>query len=281
MSASAFMQALGRFSVAFWVLIGTALLGGVAAIDIATGPELTFSVFYLAPIVLVTWFAGRAWGLAFDLLAAIAWFMADALSGQVYAQPGIQYWNTAVRMALFVIVTFLLPALRALESERELSRTDSLTRATSRRYFMELAQREIDRSVRYKRSFALAYIDLDGFKEVNDRFGHQAGDDLLRNVVERARQGLRKTDTLARLGGDEFVALLPDVTAEMSRGILDRLQSAIAEEGTAHHQPITCSIGVVVCHGTPVTPEELIRKADELMYSVKRAGKNATAYGRA
>ena len=281
MSGTSIMQALNRFSVAFWILISLALLGAVASIDIVTGPELAFSVFYLAPIVLVTWFAGRAWGLAFDLLGAFAWFMADELSGQTYAQPGVRYWNAAVRMAFFVIVTFLLPALRALESERELSRTDSLTRATSRRYFMELAQREIDRSVRYKRAFALAYIDLDGFKEVNDRFGHQAGDDLLRNVVARARQCLRKTDTLARLGGDEFVALLPEATAEMSRGILDRLQSAIAEEGTAHNQPITCSIGVVVCHGNAVTPEELIRKADELMYSVKRAGKNATAYGRA
>ena len=281
MNGNPLMQMLSRFSVAFWILISLALLGAIASIDVATGPELAFSVFYLAPIVLVTWFAGRAWGLAFDLLAAIAWFMADDLSGQVLAQPGIRYWNAAVRLAFFVIVTFLLPALRALESERELSRTDSLTRATSRRYFMELAQREIDRSVRHKRSFALAYIDLDGFKEVNDRFGHQAGDDLLRSVVERARQCLRKTDTLARLGGDEFVALLPEATAEMSRGILDRLQSAIAEEGTAHHQPITCSIGVVVCHGNAVTPEELIRKADELMYSVKRTGKNATAYGRA
>ena len=281
MSETPLMWALNKFSVAFWILISLTLLGAIASIDIATGPELAFSVFYLAPIVLVTWFAGRAWGLAFDLLGAFAWFLADDLSGQAYAQPGVRYWNAAVRLAFFAIVTFLLPALRALESERELSRTDSLTRATSRRYFMELAQREIDRSVRYKRSFALAYIDLDGFKEVNDRFGHQAGDELLRSVVERARQCLRKTDTLARLGGDEFVALLPEATAEMSRGILDRLQSAIAEEGTAHSQPITCSIGVVVCHGNAVTPEELIRKADELMYSVKRAGKNATAYGRA
>ena len=281
MSETPLMRALSKFSVAFWILLSVILLVVVAAIDVATGPDLAFSVFYLAPIVLATWFAGRAWGLAFDLLGAFAWFMADELSGQTYTKPGIRYWNAAVRLAFFVIVTFLLPALRALESERELSRTDSLTRATSRRYFMELAQRAIDRSLRYKRSFALAYIDLDGFKEVNDRFGHQAGDDLLRNVVERARQCLRKTDTLARLGGDEFVALLPEATAEMSRGILDRLQSAIAEEGTAHNQPITCSIGVVVCHGNAVTPEGLIRKADELMYSVKRAGKNATAYGRA
>ena len=281
MSGTSIMQALNRFSIAFWILIGSALLGAIASVDVATGPELAFSVFYLAPIVLVTWFAGRAWGLVFDLLGAFAWFMADELSGQTYAQPGIRYWNAAVRLAFFVIVTFLLPALRALESERELSRTDSLTRATSRRYFMELAQGEIDRSVRNKRTFALAYIDLDGFKEVNDRFGHQAGDDLLRSVVVRARQCLRKTDTLGRLGGDEFVALLPEATAEMSRGILDRLQSAIAEEGAAHNRPITCSIGVVVCHGNAVTPEELIHKADELMYSVKRAGKNATAYGRA
>ena len=281
MSETPLMRALSKFSVAFWILLSVILLVVVAAIDVATGPDLAFSVFYLAPIVLATWFAGRAWGLAFDLLGAFAWFMADELSGQTYTQPGIRYWNAAVRLAFFVIVTFLLPALRALESERELSRTDSLTRATSRRYFMEMAQREIDRSLRYKRSFALAYIDLDGFKEVNDRFGHQAGDDLLRNMVELARQCLRKTDTLARLGGDEFVALLPEATAEMSRGILDRLQSAIAEEGTAHNQPITCSIGVVVCHGNAVTPEGLIRKADELMYSVKRAGKNATAYGRA
>lgn len=281
MSGRSLLQALNRLSAAFWVLLSLALLGAVAAIDILTGPELAFSVFYLAPILLVTWFAGRGWGLAFDVLGALAWFLADEISGQAYTQPGIRYWNAGVRLAFFAIITFLLPALRSLESERELSRTDSLTRATSRRYFMELAEREIDRSVRYKRPFALAYIDLDGFKEVNDRFGHQAGDELLRSVVERARQCLRKTDTLARLGGDEFVVLLPEATAEMSRGILDRLQSAIAEEGTAHHQPITCSIGVVVCHGNAVTPEELIRRADELMYSVKRAGKNATAYGRA
>ncbi len=274
-------EALGQLSTTFWILVSLTLLAGVAAIDISTGPELAFSVFYLGPIMLVTWFAGRGWGLAFDLFAAIAWLAADDASGEIYSNPAIPFWNAMVRFAFFAIVTFLLPALRALATEREFARTDTLTRATSRRHFMELAQRETTRAARAGQSFALAYLDLDGFKEVNDTLGHEAGDDLLRSVVDRARQCLRKGDTLARLGGDEFVILLTGVGPDESRGILDAVQTAISDVGFREHQPITCSIGVVTCQGTTLPVEELIRRADALMYSVKKAGKNATAYGRA
>ena len=115
-------------------------------------------------------------GIVIVVASAITWFAADFLAGQSYSQaPVIRYWNAAIPLGLFVVVTLLFPALKELEHEKEAARIDDLTGAANRRFFFEVAQRELDRSQRYKRPFAIAYIDLDGFKAVNDQLAIESG----------------------------------------------------------------------------------------------------------
>jgi diguanylate cyclase (GGDEF)-like protein len=255
------------------------LTGIIGVVDFLTGYEIALSLFYVLPVALVTWLTSRRFGLVTSLAGAIVWFWADVASGHPYPHPLIPVWNTIIRFGFFVIIALLLSALRkAMERERELARRDNLTGAMNSRFFYDLAQMEIDRFQRYEHPFTLAYIDLDNFKAVNDQFGHPAGDQVLRTVVNSAGKYLRKTDVFARLGGDEFVLLLPETNEESARVALSKIQDGFIEEMRLGNWPITFSIGVLTCSAAPHTTEELVMMADKLMYSVKRDGKNAIKY---
>jgi diguanylate cyclase (GGDEF)-like protein len=261
-----------------WILTGFIFVFCIGIADILTGSELAFSLFYLIPIFLVTWFSGRDPGLIISAASAVMWFIADDLAGQSYSLPLIRYWNAIVRLGFFVLTTLLIPALKALEYEKSLARTDYLTGAANRRHFFELAQTELDRSQRYRHPITIAYIDLDNFKSVNDQWGHRTGDRLLCAVVDRARSQLRSTDVIARLGGDEFVMLLPETDQVAAKIVIPKIQNTLADEMRSNDWPVTFSIGVLTCLETKITVDELIRRADALMYSVKQNGKNAIAY---
>jgi diguanylate cyclase (GGDEF)-like protein len=262
----------------FWIITGFIFVIAIGTFDTLTGHELSFSLFYLIPIVLVTWFSGRNSGLAISVVSAVMWFVADMLAGQSYSQPAIRYWNAATRLGFFVVVTLLLPALKALEREKGLARTDYLTGVANRRYFFEVAQTELERSQRYEHPFTIIYLDLDGFKTVNDQWNHKTGDRLLCAVVNQAKRQLRNTDVIARLGGDEFVMLLPETDQDAAQIAVPKIQNVLMNEMRRNKWPVTFSIGVLTYRNGPITTDELIKKADELMYSVKKNDKNAIAY---
>ena len=272
------LKQLEKSSSLFWILTGIAFVVCIGIVDIVTGSELAFSVFYLIPIVIVTWFSGKNPGLIVSGASAVMWFIADDLAGQSYSQPLIRYWNTIVRLGFFVLVTLLLPALKALESEKNLARTDYLTGIPNRRHFFELAQTELDRSQRYKHPITVAYIDLDSFKTVNDHWGHKTGDKLLCAVVDRVKSQLRSTDIIARLGGDEFVILLPETDQDAAKPAICKIQNALTDEMRLNDWPVTFSIGVLTCFELQISLDDLIKTADGLMYSVKKNGKNAISY---
>jgi len=274
-----FLPILERQHKAVILLIGFLLVGMIGLADYSTGYEFAFSVFYVLPIFLVTWFTNGRLGLCAALASAIVWFGADLGAGHPYSNPFIPVWNALIRLAFFVIITRLLSALRAAtERERELARVDYLTGAMNSRLFYDVTQMEIDRCQRYKRPFTVAYIDLDNFKMVNDRYGHAGGDEVLRGVVRSLRRHARKTDVVARLGGDEFALLLPETDHEFARVALTKLHAGLLEEMRRNEWPVTFSIGVLTCCPAPSTAKELIRIADELMYAVKRETKNGLRY---
>jgi diguanylate cyclase (GGDEF)-like protein len=261
------------------VLIGFALTGLIGIADFSTGYEMSFSVFYVLPVAMVTWLTSSRLGLLTSLFGAVVWLVADLTSGHTYSHPLIPIWNTLIRLAFFVIITLLLSALKkATEREREFARVDNLTGAANPRFFYDLAQMEIDRFQRYRHPFTMAYLDLDNFKAVNDRFGHPTGDNVLRVVASSVRKHLRKTDVIARLGGDEFALLLPETNEGSARVALSKIHDGLLEEMRLENWPITFSIGVLTCNVAPPTTEELVRMADELMYSVKHEGKNSIRY---
>ncbi len=258
---------------------GIALIAAIGGLDLATGVELSFSVFYLAPVGVVAWVAGRGAGVALSLLGAAVWMLADRAGGHSYTAAWIPFWNAGVRLAFFVIVTDLLARLRdALDRQQQFATTDYLTGAANLRAILAAADAELQRLRRYGRPLTIAYTDLDNFKEVNDRDGHAAGDALLRLVARTIRANVRAVDTLARLGGDEFAVLLPETDADAARAVFDKVHRLLTIEAREWGYPVTFSTGVVTCFRAPSSVDELMRLPDKLMYRVKQSAKNAVRY---
>ena len=154
---------------------------------------------------------------------------------------------------------------------------DALTGLPNRRLLQDRLDQAITRSDRSGRLLALCYLDLDGFKQVNDSLGHDAGDDMLRLVAARLAKALRGEDTVVRLGGDEFVLLLGDLDSEESAvQFLNRLLHDIARPMSIYGNPaaVTASIGVTFYPRDLSTPEQLLKHADEAMLTAKREGKS-------
>lgn len=155
---------------------------------------------------------------------------------------------------------------------------DELTGLPNRRLLQERLTQTLALSRRHKRSFALMFIDIDHFKRVNDEYGHDVGDELLRWLAEKLSSVVRTSDTLARQGGDEFVLLLSEISApEDAELVARKVFNAMREEfDTGVLQlKVTLSVGIVIFDpGTPDSAEDLLRKADVALYQVKRAGRN-------
>jgi len=158
---------------------------------------------------------------------------------------------------------------------------DPLTGLANRVRFEEAASLALARARRKSSRLACMFIDLDGFKEVNDRLGHQAGDSLLRDVAQRMRHVFRDYDTIARLGGDEFGILLTDIdnnadVAQIASRLCDALAEPVAVD--SHALYVTASVGIAVYPDVAESVPDLIRSADEAMYDSKRAGKNRFSF---
>jgi diguanylate cyclase (GGDEF)-like protein len=261
------------------ITLGFAIVVLVGVIDHITGPELFVSIFYLLPIFLVTWFTERWMGVTISIVSAITWLITDFTAGHAYSYPAIPYWNMIVRLGTFLIMTLILSALKkALEHEKELARTDPLTGVANGRYFITLADMEINRARRYKHSFTVVYIDLDNFKTVNDHFGHSTGDALLRSVAHTIRNNIRATDIVGRLGGDEFAILLPETGPEPAEVITRKVQKVNLDVMQKNEWPVTFSIGVVTFVSPPSTVDEMLKISDGVMYAAKKTNKNAIKY---
>ncbi|RYE03481.1 MAG: diguanylate cyclase [Sphingomonadales bacterium] len=172
-----------------------------------------------------------------------------------------------------------MQTLRMQARLRHAATTDELTGLLNRRAFIEALDVEIARSTRTGSPLALALIDLDHFKSVNDRFGHAGGDEVLRRFADMARETMRSVDVIGRLGGEEFAVLMPD-TDQIQSGIAgERLRDAIARRrvvlSTGALAPITISVGVAH-HRPDEERDRLIIRADEALYEAKDSGRNRT-----
>lgn len=163
---------------------------------------------------------------------------------------------------------------------RTTSEEDGLTGLPNRRAFDRLLRREADLTARYGGGFTLLVLDLDGFKQVNDRLGHAAGDALLKAVGSAMRASLRASDTAARLGGDEFAILLPRSGGEAAERVALRLGEAVAALAPAVPPTFCCGILETVATGNPPpAPDTLMARADELLYAAKQRRPGGRAVG--
>ena len=186
-------------------------------------------------------------------------------------------------LSLVVIAfTFLLDrALSARHSAehemRLLAMTDSLTGAMSRRAFMDAIERELRRARRYGRPLALLTLDIDHFKQVNDIYGHAAGDAVLRECAAAARRALRAEDHFGRIGGEEFCAILPEVSLESAKVVADRLRRAIAEYRVVSEGKeiaVTVSVGLTAMLADEDQLAPILQRADRALYLAKSRGRN-------
>jgi len=259
----------------FWTVAGIGSIGLLGIIDTLTGNEITFSLFYMAPIVVVTWAVHQRAGLLMSVLSALTLLGAEIAAGQTYSKPSIYVWNTLIRAVFYVIVTYLVAELHKARREEQLAaRTDFVSGAANARHFHELLQMEINRIHRYPHPVTVVYIDIDNFKMVNDLFGHKIGDEVLRSIATELKIQLRRTDIVARVGGDEFALLLPSTHQPEAKVVISKVKTNLVDAMKQKNWPVTFSMGAVTCVSPPHSPEQLINMADELMYQVKNSNKN-------
>jgi len=256
-------------------LAATLMMVLIGWLDFVSGNELRVFPLYYAPISLLAWNAGRSGALIGAFTSALVWLVCNVMAGLQYSSTLIWIANTLVLAAAFAVVGLLIATLRAaLIRERALSRTDPLTSLLNSRAFFEEGSRILALCRRKSHPIALAYMDLDGFKAVNDTQGHEAGDDLLRGVADILRASTRPSDLCARLGGDEFVLLLAEADSGEATVALERLRKLVSERFASMTVPVTCSLGAIVFKKAPKTLEEMTSAADARMYVAKAAGKN-------
>jgi diguanylate cyclase (GGDEF)-like protein len=215
-------------------------------------------------------------------ISASAIYLAAGLLQNPNPAPG-----PLVQMAVNLTGLFLLAYIgvsvgreqrRARDAAIRMSTVDALTGLFNRTFFFTALEREIARGDRSGRAFCLVMLDLDDLKSVNDRFGHIAGDQVLRSVADVVRGGVRKIDVAARYGGDEFVALLPETDPTGGWVLAEKIRQTVAEQGMAGvDSSPTVSVGVVSYPADGRSADALLVSADRAMYASKRGGKNRVA----
>ena len=288
----------------------SAIAGSLAVRLSMEGGALVFSTLNVATLMLrrirsplmviygisITWFAlsslafilGRPWNhmwwLAHAIFAAgffllsygvVEAFRTTRSFSTIYSQEELM-----ARLAEAMARTeSALEELRRTNQKLEhLAATDPLTGAANRRQFVESVEAEIERAKRGATPFSLLALDLDNFKAINDLYGHQIGDEVLRRFVQTCLEAIRPYDGVARVGGEEFMVLLPQSLLEAARTIGERVRAAIArsafEAGIGRLVEVTVSIGVSQFGPDGVTIDTLLRVADERLYRAKHLGRN-------
>jgi diguanylate cyclase (GGDEF)-like protein len=215
---------------------------------------------------------------------AISSAMAYAFGG---SGPGVVGLTISIVVPAIIAPLFSLQMLgllnqlhKAEERLHKLAITDDLTQAHNRRYFLDLAEHELARARRYGESFALVMFDLDRFKQINDTYGHLAGDEVLRRVSTLGRASLRASDLFARYGGDEFTILLPATSLAQAQEVVDRLRAKLADTKLSYQGRTfrsTLTAGIVLFNprtDAAQTLDSLLQRADEALYAAKLTGGN-------
>jgi diguanylate cyclase (GGDEF)-like protein len=168
--------------------------------------------------------------------------------------------------------------LKLREDLREQAIQDPLTGLCNRRYLEENLGRDLHRTRRDNAPLCVVMVDLDNLKPLNDTFGHDAGDEVLRALAHLLRDNLRKSDISCRYGGDEFVLVLPDSSVADTRHRVEKIRDLVKEKQIRHDgkllDPITISVGIAAAPEHGSTAAELIQAADHAMYAAKQAGRN-------
>jgi len=154
---------------------------------------------------------------------------------------------------------------------------DGLTQVFNKRYFLEALEREISRSRRYGRDLSLIMFDIDHFKQINDAYGHLAGDAVLKQLCQVVHGKIRREDLLCRYGGEEFSILLPEIDSFNARLTAEKIRRLVEKTAFTFEDtriPVTISLGVATVQAEAIDPESFIKRSDEQLYLAKNTGRN-------
>lgn len=268
-SLLAFIERQPKYIVWLATLFGLIFVG---VIDYLTGQEIILGIFYLIPLALSSWAIGARAGFGTALLCAVVMTMAHSLAASAnHSHYFVLAWNAGMRASVFVVFAILVAAIRnLLDEERLTAGLDPLTGMMNRRSFLSAGKslaRETD-------LFSVIYIDLDGFKAINDTLGHHVGDAVLQVVATTIKTSTRAADVTSRLGGDEFAVLLPKTSKDGACVAASKLKHLLGQEMEIRGWKVTCSVGVHCCSDPNCSIESLLSHADKAMYESKRGGKD-------
>lgn len=248
-----------------------------------------------SPSGLFQWLTGMKMTRAVILITSVTVLGSEVLTGMLmvsFSAP--EHWikiglaiSAVVPLVIApVVAVCFLTMIRRLETAHqliaELRMTDILTGIYNHRYFMFEAEKEFGKANRYHLPLSIILFDVDGFKLLNDTFGHSAGDDVLRVLGNTCKKCLRASDVLARYGGEEFVILLPLTSGDAAHGLAERIRRAV-EEMPIHYGdvrlPVTISLGVADFLPNTASFDEMLKEADLRLYAAKQNGRNRVEGG--
>jgi diguanylate cyclase (GGDEF)-like protein len=265
LSVVLFPQEIFLLSAAYLISILTAgaMVGGASTYPFAIGA-----------VISITWNWVQTWGtpigpnVAFNLSSSFIFLISQI----------VLYMGTAA--ILHSLSSQVERALDRLHDKTDrltdLAQTDELTGLANRRHLLEQLEREFTRAKRYYRPLSLLYLDLDGFKALNDRHGHLFGDEVLRGCARSLSAVLRSTDLLARIGGDEFAVLLPETKLDGAENVANKLKRALVAYGLqlgSSVPPLTFCAGVSHMHKDDHSIDDMLARADSAQYLAKESGK--------
>ena len=247
----------------------------IGEIDYISGSEIHVNSLYFVPLAFAGWRLGTVRAMAVSLLATFVWLAVLFVDSDRHLPPYVLLANFLTQGAAFLTIAILVASLsEALRKESANNRTDALTGLKNRLGFIEQSSLALSLCTRHARPVALAYLDLDNFKQVNDSLGHARGDVVLQKCGSVIAQSLRTTDIAARFGGDEFVIFLPETTAENAVALFERMLHTLEVSAEFNSVGVTASIGIVIEETASLDIHQLIEHADSYMYVAKRDGKN-------
>jgi diguanylate cyclase (GGDEF)-like protein len=275
----------------------TVVVGGglMAWLDYALQPYLGLGLALLCivPVAVASWWLGRLPAALAAFCATGGRFLVEVAGPHAPGQVAMAGWNAFSLLAILAFAAtsvalvrrnrdhqaVLSAQLAALLAQSEsLARTDGLTGLANSRAFIERLAVDLPRLARSGEALCLAYLDLDNFKQVNDCYGHSAGDELLCNIAKVIREAVRQGDLPARLGGDEFAVALwdlsPEAAAAVARRLLDQVRRLGRDFPEAH---LGASVGIAHLAEVPASADEAVRRADTALYAAKAAGKGRIA----
>jgi diguanylate cyclase (GGDEF)-like protein len=212
------------------------------------------------------------------LSVGISWTINELLGGAPF-EEGLFIAIVAPSVIAPLMSIQMLSLLHKLDEAEQrldmLSHTDELTQAHNRRYFMQYAEQELKRAQRSNEKFSIVILDLDNFKQINDKSGHLVGDQVLREISRLFKEQIRQADIFARYGGDEFIILFPQTNLEQIQVWATRIFEKLAEDPIRAEglwvQPLF-SMGIAVSEPAVDTLDKLLRQADFALYEAKRQG---------